>query len=119
MRYIFGLILILSFLNSKAQTPALTEVKNSITALADNYPQEKIYLHFDKASYTPGESVWFKAYIVTGLQPSYISKTVYVDFINAEGRVIKHCVQPVYQATANGDFDIPTGYNNEVLFVKA
>jgi hypothetical protein len=30
---------------------------------ANNYPQEKIHVHFDKKLYSPGETIWFKAYI--------------------------------------------------------
>ncbi|RYZ48707.1 MAG: hypothetical protein EOO14_21750, partial [Chitinophagaceae bacterium] len=33
-------------------------------------PQEKVYVHFDKSHYNPGETIWFKAYLFTGNQPS-------------------------------------------------
>ena len=46
-------------------------------------------MQFDKPSYAPGETIWFKAYIMAGADPSLISKTLYIDFINADGRVIK------------------------------
>jgi hypothetical protein len=105
-RFFFGLICFAVLLNSHGQSPGLTHAKDAITTLAENFPQEKIYLQFDKPSYTPGETVWFKAYIFTGLQPGYISRTVYIDFINAGGKIVKHCVQPVFQSTANGDFEI-------------
>jgi len=119
MRYLFGLIFITAFLNSHAQPPRLSDVKDAITALAQNFPQEKMYVQFDKPSYTPGETVWFKAYIFSGVQPSNISRTVYIDFIDAGGRIVKHCVQPVFQATANGNYEIPLEYKDQVLFVKA
>ena len=31
-------------------------------------PQEKVYVHFDKDYYNPGETIWFKAYIFDGLE---------------------------------------------------
>ena len=119
MRYFQGLIFFTVIFNCGAQAQDLTFVKNSITALADNFPQEKIYLHFDKPSYAPGETAWFKAYLMAGSDPSYISKTVYIDFIDANGRIVKHCIQPDSQSAASGDFEIPIEYKNELLFVKA
>ncbi len=44
-----------------------TVLKTAITALS-NYavakPIEKVYLHLDRSYYTPGDTVWFKAYTV-------------------------------------------------------
>ncbi|MEP6465996.1 MAG: hypothetical protein ABJB05_06805 [Parafilimonas sp.] len=94
-------------------------MQNSIATLADNFPQEKIYVQFDKPSYAPGETIWFKAYIMAGADPSLISKTVYVDFINVEGRIIKHCIAPVLQSGGAGNFDIPLEFKNDIVYVKA
>ncbi|HEY2727474.1 MAG TPA: hypothetical protein VGI61_09905, partial [Parafilimonas sp.] len=120
LRYFFILLFSGAALNTlHAQTPTLSSVQNSIETLADNFPQEKIYIQFDKPSYAPGETVWFKAYIMSGADPSLISKTLYVDFINADGRIIRHCISPVLQSGAGGDFEIPLEFKNDVVYVKA
>ena len=31
---------------------------------SNQYSQERIYLHFDKSSYSQGETVWFKVYMM-------------------------------------------------------
>ncbi|MDQ6609436.1 MAG: hypothetical protein M3Y85_06420, partial [Bacteroidota bacterium] len=31
-------------------------------------PQEKIYMQFDKSYYNPGETIWFKAYLFSGIE---------------------------------------------------
>src|ERR1041385_1812965 len=93
MRFQFSLAVLIVCSHVNAQAPRLTDVKDAITTLAQGFPTEKIYLHYDKPSYTAGETVWFKAYIYSGDGPSYISRTMYVDFVNANGRVVKHCVQ--------------------------
>jgi hypothetical protein len=31
------------------------------TAFSNNYPQEKVYLHFDNTAYYLDETMWFKA----------------------------------------------------------
>ncbi|MEP6682701.1 MAG: hypothetical protein ABJA35_05545 [Parafilimonas sp.] len=117
--YFVALLFCVALNNMHAQTPTLSSVQNSIATLADNFPQEKIYMQFDKPSYSPGETVWFKAYIMSGADPSLISKTVYIDFINAEGRIIKHCIAPVLQSGGGGNFDIPLEFKNDLVYVKA
>lgn len=102
-----------------AQTRNINTVKDAINTLADNFPQEKIYLHLDKPSYAPGETIWFKAYMLAGANTDDISKTVYIDFIDATGRLLKHCVQPVYQSSASGDFDVPAECKDGAVYVKA
>ena len=46
---------------------------------ADAYPREKVSLHLDNASYYLGDTIWFKAYVVTAEQnlPTTISKPLY------------------------------------------
>jgi hypothetical protein len=39
--------------------------------------------------------------------------------IDADGTLLKHCVQPVYQSSANGDFSIPLEYKDHAVYVKA
>jgi hypothetical protein len=115
----FCLLLFAACERSQAQTPTLSSIQNSIATLADNFPQEKIYLQFDKPSYAPGETIWFKAYIMAAADPSTISKTLYVDFITADGRIIKHCINPVLQSGAAGSYDIPLEFKNDFVYVKA
>ncbi|MEO8710993.1 MAG: hypothetical protein ABI405_02660 [Parafilimonas sp.] len=121
LRYLIALFFFIASIHAKAQapSPSLTTIQNRITTLADNFPQEKIYLQFDKPSYAPGETVWFKAYMMSGWDPSLISKTVYIDFINENGRILKHCIAPVFQSSGSGDYDIPFEFKDENIYVKA
>lgn len=54
---------------------------------ADAYPREKVHLHFDNTSYYVGDTIWFKAYVVTAEnnQPSTISTPLYVELIDQMG----------------------------------
>lgn len=57
------------------------------------FPLEKVYLHLDRPHYAPGDTVWFKAYLVEGdsHKPDSVSKNLYVDWIRKEsGRVVEH-----------------------------
>lgn len=102
-----------------AQTPTAQSVKSSIEYLGTNFPQEKIYIQFDKPAYAPGETVWFKAYLLAGIDPSLISANFYCDFTDVDGNVLKHCVLPVVQSSSRGDFDIPASYAGKRVHVRA
>lgn len=58
---------------------------------ADAYPREKVSLHLDNASYYLGDTIWFKAYVVTAEQnlPTTISKPLYVELLDQLGNVVE------------------------------
>jgi len=59
-----------------------------------NYPvsqrPEKIYLHTDKSTYLPFDHLWFKGYLVNGIDHSDNTKSqvVYVDLIDQSNEVV-------------------------------
>lgn len=73
------------------------------------YPQEKIYIHFDKPFYIPGETVWYKAYYVNaaGNTPSSLSNIIYVELLGDKGEVIIRQILKVTNGSANGEFLLP------------
>src|SRR5882757_1900197 len=60
-------------------------------------PQEKVYVHFDKYYYNPGETIWYKAYIFAGLEPSVSSKNFYAELIDETGSVLNRKISPVVE----------------------
>jgi len=102
------------------ETNAITQnLDSTLNIFANNYPQEKIFLHFDKCVYSNGETIWFKAYIMDGNSPSTQSKNFYADWYNDNGELIKHTTAPVFQSTAKGQFIVPENYTGKGLHVKA
>jgi hypothetical protein len=69
--------------------------------------QESVSIHLDKNNYYPGESVWLKAYIYAGLQPSSKSSGIKLQLINAQGQVVIQKIFPVVAGTSNGNFQLP------------
>ena len=55
------------------------------------FPEERVYLHFDNTAYYLGESIWFKAYVMSGVdnEPTTISRVLYVELVSPEGYVVK------------------------------
>lgn len=86
---------------------------------AAKYPQEKIYLHFDRSYYNTGETIWFKAYINSNNNPSAISKTLYAELINDYGTVLQRKVMPIVQSSAASNFDLADSNYNSKLYVRA
>lgn len=75
-----------------------------------NYPQEKVYLHFDNTGYYLGEPIWFKAYVVRADRNSLsqLSKVLYVELVSAEGYTISTKKLKIENGQCHGNFKIPT-----------
>ncbi|MGG9962120.1 hypothetical protein [Ferruginibacter sp. SUN106] len=113
---IVSLILFLSTCNGLF---AQGRIDSLITQLGEKYPQEKIYLHFDKPYYNAGETIWFKAYMVTDNLATTLSKTVYAELIDDKGSILQKKIMPVYESGAASNFDLPDTLTNTRLFVRA
>jgi len=87
----------------------------------EEYTQEKVFLHFDKPYYTKGDDIWYKAYLTAGAfhQPSPLSKTLYVELLNADSGVVEQQVLRVEDGLANGDFSLPDSLPSGQYQVRA
>ena len=60
------------------------KIKEALDRFSIVYPQQKVYLHFDKAVYEGGDVMRVKAYLLNGLNhlPDTISTNLYVELIS-------------------------------------
>jgi hypothetical protein len=69
---------------------------------------EKVYLHVDRELYAPGDDIWFKSYLVSGINnrliPGY--KNIYVQLISDSGVVVANKLLLSRDGTANGDLKL-------------
>ncbi len=100
--------------SAKSQT-----IDANIEKYADQYSPERIYIHYDKAGYSAGESIWFKAYMMNEVVPAIESKTLYIDWIDDKGSLLFHTVSPMVEAVTSGHFEIPADYKGKLLHVRA
>jgi hypothetical protein len=115
LRKIFLLIILIAAFNcSQAQ-----RFDSILAKLNTEYKQEKLYLHFDRSLYSPGETIWFKAYLFTGNYPSLISKTIYAELLDEKGKVIDRKTAPVLSSSAASSFDLPATLKSTVVYVRA
>ena len=99
-----GFLIILGIKTSFAQLPD-TAPPHVFEEWAKQHVKEKVYVHTDRAVYFKGDSIWFKAYVVTGSgnQLSRLSGALYVELIGKAGKVSQIKV-PVVNGLAKGCF---------------
>jgi hypothetical protein len=89
----------------------------SLQRMAD--PQEKIYVHFDKNYYNPGETIWFKAYIFDGIERALETKNFYAELIDESGNVLEKLTAPVAESSSAGSFGLSANLTKSTLFFRA
>ena len=82
-------------------------------------PLEKMHIHFDRTMYNKGETIFYKLYVLSGLEWTTLSKNVYVNWYDANGNYIKQTVAPLLKSSAKGSFEVPPNYKGDFIRLKA
>lgn len=108
LRLSYALIVLAIISSFVAKDYPVDKLINSLQKWTAIFPQEKVYLHMDKPYYTPGDTIWFKAYVVIGAQHqlSAMSGALYVELVNEQSETVKSLKLPVISGTTTGDFTI-------------
>lgn len=106
---------------SQTDSTVLSNSAGSLTNYFNNYPVEKAYLHLDKTTYFPGDTIWFKAYTVLGQQHrlSQLSGVLYCELINTKDSVISRRVLKLLIGLGWGDFDLPRPLQPGTYHIRA
>ncbi|UOE49029.1 hypothetical protein MTO98_32030 [Mucilaginibacter sp. SMC90] len=113
-----GFICLVSVRHGYAQqiSPAaqLLQAKKVADSTVQQNPAERIYVQFDKNSYTPGDTLWFKAYMVDAhrLTPSAKSGIMYLTIATDSNVVVKQQRLPVENGLTWGNIslkELPAG----------
>jgi len=91
----------------------IKNIQKKLTGYNETLTEERVYLHFDKPFYEPGEAIWFSAYLRDGqtLKPSQKSDIIHVELLNPKGGVEKSLNIIAKNGKAAGDFQL----DNEAL----
>lgn len=95
------------------------KVAVALDKLYKEYPQEKVILSLSKNDYLAGETIFFKAYILNGYEPSVISGNLYVELYDAKRNLVDKNILPVYKGSAEGSFILPPSLAEGVYFIRA
>lgn len=85
---IMGLI---SFDTPEQESLQLDNILGKLMLYSNDERPEKTYLQTDKDFYTNGQTIWFKAYLVDGIdhRASNKSKVVHVELVGPDGQVVE------------------------------
>lgn len=115
-------LLLSSFLalNNLPEDPLPVLIKK-MQVWKEQYPQEKVFLHADRGSYSIGESIWLKAWCTLDGQPSFLSKILYVDLVNNQnGEVVSKKMLRLDQlGSAHAVLDINKDWNSGNYTLRA
>lgn len=94
-----------------------------IDEIIDNYarefPSERVYVQLDNNEYLAGDTIWYKGYIMANENPTYYSKSLYVDWYDGQGREIAHQVYLVERGVSIGQYAIPADYKGSRIYLLA
>lgn len=101
--------------------PFLKGLMDKLNKHQEHYKSEKVYLHFDKPLYKPGESIWLSGYIrdAQSLKASKQSDILYVELLNPRGAVVKDITLIAKNGQAAGDFQLPESIKGGTYKLKA
>jgi hypothetical protein len=115
MRLVFGaLVLFISLTVTAQQSP-----EKALQQFAENYPQEKVVLLFSKPGYVAGETIYFKAWVLSGYEPSPISTNLYTELYDKEKNLLQKQLIPLLQGSGNGQFTLPASLAEDVYYIRA
>lgn len=82
---------------------------------------EKLYLQLDRTFFTPGSTVWFKAYLrnASDLMPAVGSQILHVQLLDPRGAVLQEKKILAFDGTAAGDFMLYNTMPGGVYKIKA
>jgi hypothetical protein len=102
----------------------VVEHGNAAVAAADSAESvifEKVYLHVDRELYTAGDEVWFKSYLINGLNnriiPGY--KNIYVQLVSESGNILYNHLLLSQDGFASGDFKLQETLKEGIYFIRA
>jgi hypothetical protein len=120
MKTIFSRLIIIFFSAFIAQTGFAQQIDSIMSVYEQDFPTEKIHIHFDKIVYNKEETIFYKIYILSSTNElTTQSKNVYVEWYDTTGRMIKQTAAPLFQSSAKGSFELPADYNGNFIHVKA
>lgn len=104
--FLIPIILLLSCGNGFSQD--IQKVLDNMAEYSGSNPQEKLYLHLDKYSYTAGETIWFKAYSTIGIHNLFSNHSgiAYVELIDGAKKIVNSMTIPLVMGLGMGDFKL-------------
>lgn len=97
-----------SYYQAALENDFIKSLKKKLTEYNAHAPEDRVYLQLDKPFYSPGDDIWFSAYIRDGLtlKASNKSDIVHIELLSPKGTVEKRINIIAKNGKAAGDFII-------------
>jgi TonB-dependent SusC/RagA subfamily outer membrane receptor len=94
---------------------------NDSTLTSNSILYEKVYLHIDRELYAPGDDIWFKSYLVSGINNRLVQgyKNIYVQLISEKGVVKISRLLLSKNGTSHGDIQLPLEIADGTYTIRA
>jgi hypothetical protein len=121
--FILPALLVFSFLSSAAFSQLQTQLPISVSQANKNqdFLQEKVYVHTDRAFYLTGEVIWFKAYVTNAVTSRFssLSKVLYVEVLNNLSQPVLQGKIDIEKGSGNGSFYLPFTISSGNYVIRA
>ena len=113
------LLSLLTLLTGITSLFAQSKMRMALDTLQKFYPQEKIYILYNKAQYTAGETMWFSAFVFAGYEPSLVSSNLFIELYDNEKHLLDRKQLPLLHGQAAGQLTISQKLSENVYFIRA
>ncbi len=114
IRKIAGTLVLVILLSLNGFSQTLNDIQGSFNNYRQSALQEKVFVHTDKGAYLTGEILWFKIYLVDGIQnkPLDMSKVVYVEVLDDAQNPVMQAKIAMHDGHGSGSLYIPVLLSN-------
>src|SRR5688572_29523343 len=95
------------------------KAEQAIEKYSQQFPQEKVVLSLSKNDYLAGETIYFKAYVLAGYEPSAISTNLYTELYDRNKKIISQQILPIFKGSGEGSFQLPASMGEDVYYIRA
>nr|WP_299340305.1 hypothetical protein [Allomuricauda sp.] len=101
--------------------------QSSLNQILDSYEnyfelsRETLFVHTNKTSYLPGETIWFTAYLYNRKEgiPLFANANLICALFNENGEIIESILVNVEEGVGSGHIELPKSVQGEKIFLKA
>ena len=112
------LLLCLLLLPSAGYLFAQNKAEQALQTLSEKYPQEKVYILYNKENYVAGENMWFNAFVFEGYNRSVISTSLTLELYNSKKTLITRKSIPLFDGEGQGSFALPDSLPEGLYYVR-
>lgn len=95
------------------------KAEKALEKLYNDYPQERIIFSLTKKDFIPGETIFYKAYILIAYELSDLSTNLYLELYDSNKKLLEKDIVPIYKGVANGTMELPSSLPEGIYYLRA